>query len=164
MRRSRGIGLVVIAVLMLVLSGCNLLTPGNATGGGGNGGSNSGGSSGGSTGGSGGGSGGGTTPASKEGSDLVDTNWSGTDSDQDDWKFEFQEDGTLGFSLNTDSYDDATDTWVVEDGTLTIRIVFDDGPSTLTGPYEEGARSIDLEGKGISDGQDIEWTVTVTKD
>lgn len=98
-------------------------------------------------------------PDAGEGSDLVGTTWSGTDSDNDFWSFDFQEDGTVGFTLISDSYDDASDTWVVENGTLTISIVFDDGNAVMSGPYEAGATSIAL---GGTQGEAV-WTVTVTQ-
>ena len=90
---------------------------------------------------------------------LAGTSWSGTDSDGDSWVFDFQADGTLGFSLNSDSYDDATDTWNVNGGTLTITILFTDGTATMAGPYSSGASSISL--NGSQDGAN--WTVDITQ-
>ncbi len=90
---------------------------------------------------------------------LAGTSWSGTDSDGDSWVFDFQSDNTVGFSLNSDSYDDASDTWAVAGGTLTITIVFTDGTATMVGPYSSGATSIPLAGS-----QDTaSWTVDITK-
>lgn len=100
-------------------------------------------------------SGGGT-----ETSDLVGTAWSGTDSDGDFWAFEFQDDQTIGFTLNEDSYDDATDVWSLTGDDLHISIAFVDGEATLDGVYTEGATSIDLAGQ---QGEAV-WTVTITKD
>ncbi len=90
---------------------------------------------------------------------LAGTSWSGTDSDGDSWVFDFQADNTVGFMLNTDSYDDATDTWAVNGGTLTITIEFTDGTATMVGPYSAGASSIPL--AGSQDG--ASWTVDITK-
>ena len=92
--------------------------------------------------------------------DLVGTSWSGTDSDGDSWQFEFQEDNTVAFSFNTDSYDDATDTWSLNGDDLHISIAFTDGEATFDGTYTEGATSIDLDGQQLT----ASWTVTVTKD
>ena len=90
---------------------------------------------------------------------LAGTSWSGTDSDGDSWVFDFQADGTLGFSLNSDSYDDATDTWNVDGGTLTITILFTDGTATMVGPYSSGASSISLERLA----RRRNWTVDITQ-
>lgn len=98
------------------------------------------------------------TPAT--GDPLVDTSWSGTDSDGDEWGFLFESDGTVGLTFNGETYDDATDTWAVDKGAITIEIAFSSGVATLTGPYSDGASSIDLEG---SQG-DLAWTVTITED
>lgn len=101
-----------------------------------------------------GGSSGGSTDTT-----LAGTSWTGTDSDGDTWVFDFQADNTLGFTLNTDSYDDATDTWTVAGGTLTITIEFTDGTAKMVGPYSSGATSISLVGT-----QDTAtWTVDITQ-
>lgn len=97
-------------------------------------------------------------PSTSDGSDLIGTTWTGTDSDGDFWSFDFQDDGTVGFTLIEDSYDDATDTWTVEDGTLTISIAFDSGLGSLAGPYAPGDTAIDLDGTQ----GDVTWTVTIT--
>lgn len=90
---------------------------------------------------------------------LANTSWSGTDSDGDAWVLDFQADGTLGFSLNSDSYDDATDTWNVNGDRLTIVIQFTDGTATMIGPYTSGATTISLNGS-----QDTaNWTLDITK-
>jgi hypothetical protein len=95
-----------------------------------------------------------------EATDLVGTNWSGTDSDGDFWAFEFQEDQTVAFTFNEDSYDDATDVWSLSGDDLHISIAFTDGEATFDGTYTAGASSIDLAGKQVT----AEWTVTITKD
>ncbi|MDP3209470.1 MAG: hypothetical protein Q8M65_10010, partial [Rhodoglobus sp.] len=90
---------------------------------------------------------------------LANTSWSGTDSDGDAWVLDFQADGTLGFSLNSDSYDDATDTWNVNGDRLTIVIQFTDGTATMIGPYTSGTTTISLNGS-----QDTaNWTLDITK-
>lgn len=76
--------------------------------------------------------------------DLTGTSWSGTDSDGDFWGFDFQSDGTVGLTYNSDSYDDPSDTWAVSGSTLTIRTVFDQGDVILVGPVN--ASAIDLAG------------------
>jgi hypothetical protein len=92
--------------------------------------------------------------------DLVGTNWSGTDSDGDFWAFEFQEDQTVAFTYNEDSYDDATDVWTLTGEDLHISIAFTNGEATFDGTYTEGATSIDFAGKQ----ETAEWTLTATKD
>lgn len=87
------------------------------------------------------GGGGGDTTTDSE---LTGTTWSGVDSDGDAWGFEFQSDGTVGLTYNGDSYDDPSDTWNVDGGTLTIHTAFDDGDVDLTGPV--GDTTIDLDG------------------
>lgn len=95
-----------------------------------------------------------------ETSELAGTSWSGTDSDGDFWAFEFQDDQTLGFTFNEDSYDDASDVWSLTGEDLHISIAFTDGEATLDGTYTEGATSVDLAGKQGT----AEWTVTITQD
>lgn len=110
---------------------------------------------GGNTGGDNGGDTGGDTAT-----DLIGTSWSGTDSDGDFWAFEFQDDQTVAFTFNENSYDDATDSWSLSGDDLHISIAFNDGEATFDGTYTEGASSIDLAGKQVT----AEWTVTITKD
>jgi len=69
--------------------------------------------------------------------DLTGTTWTGTDSDGDFWGFEFQDDGTVGLTYNSDTYDDPSDHWAVSGGTLTITTVFDQGDVTFVGPVNE---------------------------
>ncbi len=90
---------------------------------------------------------------------LAGTTWGGTDSDGDTWVLDFQADNTVGFTLNTDSYDDASDTWALSGGTVTVTIVFTDGTATMVGPYTSGASSIPL--VGSQDG--ASWTVELTQ-
>jgi len=92
--------------------------------------------------------------------DLVGTNWSGTDSDGDFWAFEFQDDGTLAFTYQDKSYDDATDVWTLTGDDLHMSIEFTNGQATFDGTYTEGASSVDLDGEQ----GDAVWTVTITKD
>ena len=94
------------------------------------------------------------------GEELVGTTWSGTDSDGDEWGFEFQADGGLAFTYNEGSYDDDTDRWTVENGQIAIAIAFETGAATLTGPYTRDTASIDLEGEQ----GDATWTLTIEKD
>ena len=88
---------------------------------------------------------------------LAGTTWDGVDSDGDSWVLEFQEDRTLGFTFNGDSYDDASDTWGVSGSTLTVSIVFNDGIATMSGPYASGDSTIDLDGE---QGNAL-WTLTI---
>ena len=92
--------------------------------------------------------------------DLSGSKWSGTDSDGDTWAFEFQSDGTVGLTYDGSSYDDAGDTWKTSGSTLTLHIGFDDGNTTLTGPYS-AKPTIDLD--GTVDGKDHPFTLTITK-
>ena len=98
-----------------------------------------------------------STPTGEE---LAGTTWSGTDSRDADWEFDFHEDRTLAFSYKGKSFDDPNDTWVVAAGQLRISIEFADGTATMTGPYTDGAQSLDLEGSQA--GQQGGWTVTIT--
>ncbi|MFT4028387.1 MAG: hypothetical protein QM675_00795 [Protaetiibacter sp.] len=91
---------------------------------------------------------------------LAGTSWSGTDSDGDFWAFEFQEDGTIAVTFNTDLWDYDTDTWTLTDGNLHISIDLEGGEGTMDGVYTEGATSIDLVGHQ----SEYDWTVTITPD
>ena len=91
---------------------------------------------------------------------LVDTSWSGTDSDGDFWAFTFQGDNSVAVTLNDNSYDDASDTWSLSGNNLHISVAFDDGEATFDGSYSDGASSIELDGQQ----GDAEWTFTITKD
>ncbi|WP_439563526.1 hypothetical protein [Microcella sp.] len=93
------------------------------------------------------------------GEELVGTTWSGTDSDGDDWGFEFQEGGGVGLTFNEGEYDDDSDVWKVENGVIVIGIAFESGVATLTGPYTRDATSIDLEGEQ----GEFTWTLTIEK-
>jgi hypothetical protein len=93
------------------------------------------------------------------GEELVGTTWSGTDSDGDDWTFEFQADGGLAFSFNDGEYDDDTDRWTVENGQIAIAIAFETGAATLTGPYTRDTTTIDLDGEQ----GEFSWTLTIDK-
>ena len=72
----------------------------------------------------------------------------------------FQDDGTIGLTLNGNEYDDPTDTWAVADEMLTISIAFTTGVATMVGPYTDGATSIDLDGEQ----GDATWTLTIEQD
>jgi len=89
---------------------------------------------------------------------LAGSSWAGVDSDGDSWVLVFQDDRTLGFTFNGDSYDDASDTWGVAGSTLTVSIVFNDGIATMTGPYAAGDSTISLDGQ---QGNAV-WTLTVS--
>lgn len=93
------------------------------------------------------------------GEELVGTTWSGTDSDGDDWTFEFQADGGLAFGYNDGEYDDDTDRWTVENGQIAIAIAFETGAATLTGPYTRDTTTIDLDGEQ----GEFTWTLTIDK-
>ena len=94
------------------------------------------------------------------GDELVGTTWSGTDSDGDEWGFEFQEDGGVGLTFNEGVYDDDSDVWKVENGVIVIGIAFESGIATLTGPYTRDTTTIDLEGEQ----DEFSWTLTIEKD
>lgn len=79
--------------------------------------------------------------------DLVDTTWSGVDSDGDSWRFVFQGDGSLLLTYNGSDYDDPADTWGVEgDDTLNVHVNFTDGDVDLTGPFDGVGSPVDLDG------------------
>ncbi|UTT62842.1 hypothetical protein [Microcella humidisoli] len=94
------------------------------------------------------------------GEELVGTTWSGTDSDGDEWGIEFQQGGGVGLTFNDGVYDDDSDVWKVENGTIVIGIAFDTGIATLTGPYTRDATTIELEGEQ----DEFTWTLTLEKD
>ncbi|MEN9620430.1 MAG: hypothetical protein RL499_623 [Actinomycetota bacterium] len=94
------------------------------------------------------------------GEELVGTTWTGTDSDGDRWGFEFQQGGGVGLTFNDGVYDDDSDVWKVENGTIVIGIAFDSGVATLTGPYTRDATSIDLDGEQ----GEFTWTLTIEKE
>ncbi len=94
------------------------------------------------------------------GEELVGTSWSGTDSDGDAWGFEFQDGGGVALTFNDGVYDDDSDVWKVENGTIVIGIAFDSGVATLTGPYTRDTTTIDLEGEQ----DEFTWTLRIEKD
>lgn len=94
------------------------------------------------------------------GEPLINTSWSGVDSDGDEWGLLFQPDGTVGLTYNGNEFDDATDTWGVANETLTIAIEFSEGVATMVGPYTDGATSIDL----VGEQGEASWTLTIEQD
>ncbi|MDH6181084.1 hypothetical protein M2152_001266 [Microbacteriaceae bacterium SG_E_30_P1] len=102
-----------------------------------------------------------STSGTGTGDQLAGTTWSGTDSRNHEWEFDFHEDRTLGFSYKGKSFDDSSDTWTVAGGQLRIIIEFGDGTATMVGPYEDGADSVDLDGS--QSGQSGSWTLTITE-
>lgn len=94
------------------------------------------------------------------GEELIGTSWSGTDSDGDNWAFEFQEGGGVALTFNDGEYDDDSDRWTVERGVIVIVIAFETGLATLTGPYTRDTTRIDLEGEQ----DEFTWTLTIEKD
>lgn len=99
--------------------------------------------------------------SSSNGDELVGTTWSGTDSRGHDWEIEFQEDRTVAFSFDDNSFDDNSDTWVIAADQLRIAIEFGDGTATMIGPYSAGATSVDLDGSQA--GQSGSWTLTLSE-
>lgn len=94
------------------------------------------------------------------GEELIGTTWSGTDSDGDDWGFEFQSGGGVALTFNGDEFDDDSDVWKVEEGAISIGIAFETGVATLAGPYTRDTTVIDLEGRQ----GDVTWTLTIERD
>lgn len=94
------------------------------------------------------------------GEELVGTTWSGTDSDGDDWSFEFQQGGGVAVGFNDGQYDDDSDIWKVENGVIVIGIAFETGIATLTGPYTRDTTTIELEGEQ----EEFTWTLTIERD
>jgi len=94
------------------------------------------------------------------GEELVGTTWSGTDSDGDDWAFEFQQGGGVAVTFNDGQYDDDSDRWVVKNGTIDIAIAFDTGVANLTGAYLRDATTLDLDGKQ----GEFNWTLTIQEE
>jgi hypothetical protein len=94
------------------------------------------------------------------GEELQSSTWSGIDSDGDAWAFEFQPGGGVAVTYNDGAYDDDSDRWAVENGTIAIVIAFDTGVANLTGPYTRDATTLDLEGTQ----GDVTWTLTIDQD
>jgi hypothetical protein len=63
-----------------------------------------------------------TPTATGDGQELIDTTWTGTDSEGDDWSFTFQEDGTVGITLNDQTFDDDSDVWTVSETEIVISV------------------------------------------
>lgn len=78
-------------------------------------------------------------------SPLTGTTWGGTDSAGDDWRFTFQDDGTVGLVLNGTAHDDVSDMWSVNGGVLSITIALDSGEAVFTGDYDPDSDVIDLD-------------------
>lgn len=93
------------------------------------------------------------------GEELIGTSWSGSDSDGDEWGFEFQRDGGVALTFNGDEFDDDSDVWKVENGVIVIGIAFETGAATLTGAYTRDTAVIDLEGEQ----GDVAWTLRIEK-
>ena len=100
-------------------------------------------------------------PSTSNGDELVGQTWTGTDSRNHEWEIEFQEDRTVAFSFDGNSFDDISDTWVIAADQLRIAIEFGDGTATMTGPYTAGATSVDL--NGSQSGQSGSWTLTLSE-
>lgn len=92
-------------------------------------------------------------------SSLEGTAWGGTDSDGDVWGIVFQSDGTVGLTYNDNSFDDDTDTWVLDGSDLTINVAFSDGDVTLEGQYD-GGDAIELDGSFTGG----DFTLTLERD
>ena len=78
-----------------------------------------------------------TPTATGVGQELIDTTWTGTDSEGDDWTYTFQEDGTVRISLNDQTFDDDSDVWSVSETEIVISVNGGDefGDIIHTGEY-----------------------------
>jgi len=99
------------------------------------------------------------TPVGEVAEELVGTAWSGTDSDGDDWGFEFQGDGTVAVTFNGNRYDDDTDTWGLSGTDLRIHTVFVDSDYDFAGTYT-GDDTVDLDGRWSGGG----FSLTITRE
>jgi hypothetical protein len=72
-----------------------------------------------------------------DGQELIDTTWTGTDSEGDDWSYTFEEDGTVAVVLNDQSHDDDADVWEVSGSEIVISVSGGDdfGDIIHTGEY-----------------------------
>lgn len=120
-------GASISAVLIATLTACFGIPqlPTNPGNGGGNGGD------------------GGDTPTES----IIDTTWTGTDSDGDSWEMTFQGDNTIGLVYNGESFDDAADKYSLNGSTLSITITgFQQGDAQFTGEYVDNSTPIELDG------------------
>jgi hypothetical protein len=93
---------------------------------------------------------------------LVDTSWSGTDSDGDATTFVFQGDGTVAVTYNDSSYDDPTDTWSIDGTAVTITVFLDDTRGNAI--YTGGVNGTTMQLSATEELGDGSWTVTLTQD
>jgi hypothetical protein len=104
-----------------------------------------------------------TATTSGNGQELIDTTWSGTDSDGDDWVFEFQEDGTVAVDLNGSANDDDRDIWTVSGTEIVISVTGGDrfGEIIHTGEYSGLEEPMELDVR-TSVGES--WTLTLERE
>lgn len=78
---------------------------------------------------------------------IIDTTWTGTDSDGDAWEMTFQEDETVAVNLNGEAFDDPADVYTLNGTALSITITgFEQGDAEFTGEYAGPDEAIDLDG------------------
>ncbi len=93
---------------------------------------------------------------------LVDTSWSGTDSDGDATTFVFQSDGTVAVTYNDSSYDDPSDTWSVDGTAVTVTVFLDaDRGNAL---YTGGIVGTEMQLSASEQLGDGSWTITLTQE
>ena len=102
------------------------------------------------------------TPAG-EGEELIDTTWTGTDSEGDDWSYTFEDGGTVDITLNDMSYDDVSDVWTVSDTEIVINVNGGDefGDIIHTGEYAGLDEPIELDVRTTVG--ERTWTITIER-
>lgn len=104
-----------------------------------------------------------TGGASGDGQELIDTTWTGIDSEGDDWSFTFQDDGTVAVSLNGSANDDDRDVWTVSDTEILISVNGGDefGEIIHTGEYTGPDQPIELDVRTTVG--DRTWLITIER-
>jgi hypothetical protein len=75
---------------------------------------------------------------------LIDSSWSGLDSAGDTTSFTLSADHTVDVEYNETRWDEASDTWSLDEGVLTITVHVDSvhGDLVYTAPYADGAAAL----------------------
>lgn len=94
---------------------------------------------------------------------LIGSTWTGIDSAGDVTTFTFDEDHTVAVAYNGTLWDEASDTWTLAEGQLTVHVHIDatTGELVYTAPYAEGAEVLDV--SATSTGSARTLTVTLER-
>ncbi|MCW4386769.1 hypothetical protein OH146_13395 [Salinibacterium sp. SYSU T00001] len=92
---------------------------------------------------------------------LVESTWTGIDSAGDTTSFTFEADHTVTVNYNGRQWDDASDTWSLSDGVLTVTVHIDEthGDIVYRAPYDEGAASLAFDGTASMSGRTLNVTL-----